>query len=478
MNKTIPAKKVLLGIPQFFLSVPIFFKILGIGTLIAFLFGAVTLNQIQTSLTHYLYQDLRKNTSLTAHSLSEILTRSMIIHDFFNIYKIINDKFEDSTNISYIIVFDRECKIIAHTFGVPVPKNLLLKPVKEETPKNNIRVFKNSKGLLFDTITPILDGEAGSVRIGLSDEKINTVLSSITKSFLLKLTFCIILGQILAILLTYILTRPINSLIVSSNKIRKGDFKTRAKVFSTDEIGKLAVSFNQMAETLDKYQEEVKKKELDRLFLIKKIVTTQEEERKKIALELHDHFGQYLSSLLLMIHSIYKNKIFSPHHLEDIEKKIIGLIDDLHKLSFTLRPSILDDYGIDSALKRYFCETMKYSSVKIDYQYISSDKSSRLPGVIEITLYRIIQEAIINILRHANAGLASVVLFHNNSEVTTLIEDDGIGFDIGILQDNQKTCLGLIGMRERVALLNGNFIIESSKEKGTTIRIKLSIDRN
>lgn len=478
MNKTNFIKNNLSRIQQFLLSVPIFIKILGIGALLSFLFGAVTLYQIQISLTPYLYQNLRQNTISMAHSLSETLIRPMITHDFFNVYQIIQDKLEDSPDISYIIVFDHEGKIIANPFEEKIPQNLLLEPFKEETSKSKFQVFKNSKGLIFDTIVPILDGEAGELRLGVSDETVIKVLSSITKSFLLKLVLCIILGQILALFLAFILTKPITQLIIATNKIRHGDFKMKAKVYSSDEIGKLAMSFNQMAEALDKYQEEVKEKEFERLSLIKKIVSAQEKERKYIALELHDHFGQYLSSLLLMIQSVYKSKEYSPENIEEIEKKVHGLIDDIHKLAYELRPSILDDYGLNSALERYFKEIMKYSNVKIDYQNTSSNNSARLPGVVEITLYRITQEAFNNILRHANAYRVSVILVRNNSEVTFLIEDDGVGFDLNILQNKHTKCLGLISMRERVTLLSGNFFIETSRGKGTTLQIKIPIEED
>ena len=209
--------------------------------------------------------------------------------------------------------------------------------------------------------------------------------------------------------------------------------------------------------------------------LIKRIVKAQEKERKYIALELHDHFGQYLSSLLLMLQSVCKSEKCTSDNKEELEKKVLGLIDDIHRLAYELRPSILDDYGLNTALERYFKEIMKYSNVKIDYQNTSMNNSERLPGFIEITLYRITQEAFNNILRHANAYQANVILVRNNREVTFLIEDNGVGFDHNILQNKHNRCLGLISMRERVTLLRGDFIIESSQGKGTTIRIKIPI---
>lgn len=460
------------------LSVPISFKILGIGAVVAFLFGAVTLYQIQASLTRYLYENLKQNTYSMARSLSEVLTNPLIVDDIFSVHQILRNKIETSPDVRYLIIQDERGRVVAHTFGATVPEDLLQvssNGYRTSSSQEKLQIFKTSSALIFDVTMPIQYGKAGILRVGVSDEKIQEVMSSITRAFLWALGTCIVLGQALAILLTHILTRPINHLVMASNYIRKGEFETRAKVFSADEIGKLAVAFNQMVEGLERYKAEVKKKELERLFLIKRIVTAQEEERKNIARELHDQLGQYLSTLLLMIQSMDKDRDFPADHREEIEKKIRALIDEVGKLAFELRPAVLDDYGLDSALRRYFSETMKYSQTKIDYQYISPVESMRLPSLLETTLYRITQEAVTNALRHANANAVSVILMHRDNEVTLLIEDDGVGFDAAILQKESKDCLGLIGMRERATLLGGDFFIESAPGKGTAIRVKIPV---
>ena len=152
----------------------------------------------------------------------------------------------------------------------------------------------------------------------------------------------------------------------AANRIREGGFETRAQVFSNDEIGRLAVAFNQMGEALMRYRQEVEAKEKARLSLIERIVQVQEDERKSISRELHDHFGQSLLALMLQVQSGCKYSSgkcescpTSRLALRNIEKTIRQIIEDVHRLAWGMRPSILDDYGLDSALARHIEEVIQ-----------------------------------------------------------------------------------------------------------------------
>jgi signal transduction histidine kinase len=296
------------------------------------------------------------------------------------------------------------------------------------------------------------------------------------------LILCMAFGICLALWLTGILTRPIHHLVQSANRIREGEFETRAQVFSNDEIGRLAVAFNQMGEALMLYRQEVQAKEKARLSLIERIVQVQEDERKSISRELHDHFGQSLLALLLQVQAgcQFNSGTCEYARLSDslcscAEKTIRQIIEDVHRLAWGMRPSILDDYGLDSALARHIEEVGKAAGLQIDYQFTSPDGLKRLPGRIEVPLFRIAQEAITNMIRHAKASHASVVVLRQLHEITMLVEDDGQGFDVGLVQEKGDQSLGLVGMRERVNLLGGSFVIESVRGEGTTIRVRIPL---
>jgi len=242
-----------------------------------------------------------------------------------------------------------------------------------------------------------------------------------------------------------------------------------------DEIGRLSSSFHEMVCRLNDYCRDLEHKEKARVSLLERLVHSQEEERKAISRDLHDHLGQGLSALLLKIQS----EAGSGDSVlwEEVENRIRQLIDDVHKLSWQMRPSILDDYGLEKALERYVEEFSKDSLIPTDFQVSSPDTLKRLPVWVEITLYRIAQEGLTNISLHAEASHASVVLIRTRSAVTLLIEDDGKGFDTREVKQGSNRGLGLLGMKERVSQCGGILDIESADMKGTTIRVKIPLEK-
>lgn len=460
------------------LSVPIYFKILGIGALVAVLFGGVNLYQIRNSMTHHLYETLEQRTFTLAASLSTRLENPLATNDLFTVHQALHKTAQTFKDVSYIIVHDQKGRVLAHTFEKNVPPDLLRLPPADIRPEGKLLILDSPDGLIFEATVPILSGHAGNLRIGINDKMIFEELSHVTRSILVSLALCMIIGEGLALVLTYILTRPIHHLVLATKRIQKGEFEYKAEVFAEDEIGKLAEAFNQMAEGLLAYRNEVQDKEAARLALIEKIVLAQEEERKRIARDLHDQLGQSLLAFLLTIQSAGNDKSCPPDLTLELETRTRKLIDEVRHLAWDIRPSILDDYGFDMALEQYIDEAGKrFDEVAFDYQSLSPPDLERLPARIEVTLYRIAQEAITNIVRHSHARQASVVLIRQNSEVTLLIEDDGVGFDYDSIQKDQNNCLGLLGIKERAALVGGDFAVESMSGNGTSIRIRIPINK-
>ena len=458
-------------------SVPILLKIMGTGMLVAFIFGSVVLYQTSTSLSRTLYRILEERTKSMAVSLASHIERPIVTGDLFTVKRYLMQLMESNPELRYVIVEDRKNQILVHTFEKSVPLDLvgLLSPHR---PGNEtLEVFGIEKGRIFEAVIPLIGGNAGRLRLGIIDQMVTTELSSLTWLLLLTLGLCMAIGLGLALILTYILTRPIQNLLLATNQISEGKFDFRAKVFSGDEIGKLAVAFNRMASGLQMFRQEVKEKEAVRQALMEKIVLAQEEERACIARDLHDQLGQSLSALLLEIQSMCEGEQKRADLLSKLEIRTYRLIDEVRRLAWGMHPSILDDYGLNNALARYIDEISKPSKMKIDYQYICPDRLGRLPVRTEVTLYRIAQEAITNIVRHANANHASVILMRSINDTLLLIEDDGSGFDPEKVERDGLAHMGLIAMRERAALLGGEFTIESTPGNGATIRVKMLQER-
>jgi signal transduction histidine kinase len=207
-----------------------------------------------------------------------------------------------------------------------------------------------------------------------------------------------------------------------------------------------------------------------------KVFSYQEDERKRVSRELHDQVCQSLSALLLEMQA----HASADESLRELQSacaaRVRGLIDEVREMAAQLRPAILDDYGLEMALARKVGEISMKSGLEIDYQYVSGrEKAGRLPAPIEVGLYRVAAEALNNIVSHASASRASVIVLRQDSRVTLLVEDDGCGFDYTATRKNLEGCLGLIGMEERIALMGGSFRIESTPRSGTTLRAEIPV---
>jgi signal transduction histidine kinase len=208
-----------------------------------------------------------------------------------------------------------------------------------------------------------------------------------------------------------------------------------------------------------------------------KVISFQEDERKRIALELHDQVCQSLSALLLEMQA-HASQHESPKEIQQsCENRVRGLIDEVRQMAVQLRPAILDDYGLELALGRHIEElSSAHKELVIDYQYVSAaHPEERLPAPVEVGLYRVAREALGNIVSHASASRASVVILWQHAKVLLLVEDDGCGFDYPTTRKDIDRCLGLIDMEERIALLGGTLKIESLPQKGTTLRAEIPI---
>jgi signal transduction histidine kinase len=460
------------------LSIPIFPKIMGIGILTAILFGGVTIYQTRAGTSRVLYQVLERRILSTADILANIIEKPVSKGDISSVLQHLGQAKKIFPEISYIIVKYPDGRVMTSTFEKGVPSDLLPKFPSPCPPDCGIQSYKGPEGPMFEARAPILDGKEGMIQVGFIDKMATQELAAYTGTILWGLALCIAIGAGLALLLTHILTRPIHHLVESANRIREGNFAARAEVYSNDEIGRLAVAFNQMAEALMRYEKEVKAKERARVSLIERTVQAQEEERKSISRELHDHLGQSLLAVLLQVQSGCNHSKLPGSLCQNIENSIRQVIEEVHRFAWSMRPSILDDYGLDSALARHIEEVSKHSGLDIDYNFTGPPGLERLPSRIEVTLFRIAQEAVTNIQKHANASHASVVVLRQLHDITLLVEDDGQGFDPSMIHEKGDRCLGLIGMRERVALLGGSVVIESVPGEGTTIRARIPLDED
>jgi signal transduction histidine kinase len=277
-----------------------------------------------------------------------------------------------------------------------------------------------------------------------------------------------------AFFLTWILTRPVYELVGATQAVARGDFSRRVTEWADDEIGELAVAFNGMTEALAQAEVERTEREQLRTQYVNKVIVAQEEERKRIARELHDSTGQSLTSLLVGLHNLkeVEDQAAIPAHIDSLRDVVSRTLDEVRQMAWQLRPSTLDDLGLIIAIQRYINDYQQRFNIQVDF--VTRDVDGRLPLEMETVIYRVIQEALTNTIRHAQASNVSVIIDSRVSTLRVIVEDDGVGF---VLADKQSAkSLGLQGIRERVALFNGTLTIETEPGRGTSLFIEVPFD--
>jgi signal transduction histidine kinase len=197
----------------------------------------------------------------------------------------------------------------------------------------------------------------------------------------------------------------------------------------------------------------------------RRVVDAQELERRRLSRELHDQTGQALTSILLGLRALEEtlDSEDSRKATANLRELVVGTLQDVRRLALELRPSALDDFGLVAALEHLTATFGEQTGMKVDFGAALGDE--RLPSEVETALYRIVQESLTNIVKHAHAQRVSIALTKMEGSVKAVVEDDGRGFDPASTDGG----FGLVGMGERLALLGGRLRIESSPGSGTTI---------
>jgi len=210
--------------------------------------------------------------------------------------------------------------------------------------------------------------------------------------------------------------------------------------------------------------------------LLHRLVSAQEDERHRIARDLHDHFGQQLTVLRLALERAQQARAEAAQTSSDIERALdltAQLGHDLDFLAWELRPAALDEMGLAAALPRFVTEWSAHAGIAAEFRS-GGFEQGQLPRDAEVAFYRVAQEALNNVLKHAHATRVDIVLAANDGQIILVIEDDGVGFDTS--EGANGKGFGLAGMRERAALVGASVQIESTPGRGTAVFLRCPIE--
>jgi signal transduction histidine kinase len=444
------------------------------------LLGAASIWQTRGMMNNLFVEQQEKRGLSIANMLSARAANLILVNNYYDLHELAKDTQQTNDDVRYVFIVNNQGDLLAHSFSSGFPKNLLHANVLAPNSKFHIAEFSTEEGLIRDLAVPIFDGRLGVVHLGLSDASLRNTLDRTTKQLMLDTVAAVLMGIILTTLLTRRLFRPIQELVQVSSAITAGDLTQRSQNSSGDEVGKLAAAFNGMADYLQNLINELKQKEEARTHLLQKVIVAQEDERKRIARELHDETGQTLASLMMGLKCLATTCPQADHgcRLNEMRLAVKKTIDAVHRMAVDLRPSILDDMGLIPALEKFVADFQANYGMDADL-HMQWNCNERLSHEVEVTVYRIVQEALTNIAKYAEAENVCVIISCNQQGLEVIVEDDGVGFETDTLykENAAGNQLGLFGMQERAVLVGGTVTIESTIGMGTTVFLRIPFGR-
>lgn len=419
----------------------------------------------------------------------------------------------------YAQIVDREGIVLASTEG----GELFQKPEHGERFARLIAEKRETVGSCHACHQPGYEGErrqdvlafaplsttAWGVAVGQAEEEALAPARTLQQRLLLLTLFSVGLALLLTWLAIRSVTGPLAQLTHAAEQMASGDLSGGLRLERRDEIGRLARAFESMRsrlkaslgeiqgwnQTLEgRVQErtlelersrqetarlysELQEKERARTELLERTITAEEEERKRIARELHDDTSQSLSALVFAAETTTRhlgNGEEVGARLERMRELAVATLEGVHRLISDLRPTLLDDLGLAAALRWYAESRLADRGVRVHLEVAGDER--RLPAGLETAVYRTAQEAITNVARHAEATNLSISLEFRETGLVAEVEDDGRGFDTaGAHRWNGSHGLGLVGMRERMALVGGDLEIYSERGAGTRVVLRVPL---
>lgn len=349
--------------------------------------------------------------------------------------------------------------------------------------RESSKALETDAGRIMDNAAPVFKEGGAEVRVGMGYESVGSFMTDVSSQLLVIVGLVLAVAMAVSYAIVKVTLRPVKDLVGLTERVSEGELGERANEYNHDEIGRLAESFNRMLDDLqmaeaerNDYVGELADKERILGLLLQKVINAQEDERKRIARELHDETSHSLTAMLIELQELRRGSLTADQegHAVALKSLIDQALKDINQLAWNLRPSVLDKFGLQVSLERYVEEIEAHHSFSVDL-VVQGDAAS-LPPDVEITIYRLVQEAVTNVVKYAHARELGIMLVVNAAFVSVVVEDDGVGFDVGaVTRLRPGEHLGLLGMDERVSILGGTLDIESSVGGGTTIIAKVPL---
>lgn len=459
------------------------FNLLIVGTIFfcGLIIGGIMLHTITSSME----KGLDTSGQEIAASLGAVISNDVLLDDRFAVSEQLTKTLETNGQVRYIIAAAPDGRILATTFPGGLPAGLPAVRKYREDMSIDTLSFDSNEGHIREVLYPIDEGVIGSLRVGMTEQRMDMLIQKRCLQIGLMVFFICVVASLLATRYAHHFLKPIRTMSEAVHEIGGGNYDVMVRVQSGDEIGQLGKAFNDMIGKLSAKEKEnsnllkkLQAKERARVWLINQLFSAREDERHRISRELHDETGQSMASILAYL------RILHDHLQTDDQRELLlevrdltaNTLDGLRQLAVDLHPPMLEDLGLIIAIEKYL-ETFRRTQPQILVQMKTSGDFTRLSRAIALICYRTLQEALTNIIRHAQASRVDIVISCTPQEIRLSIFDNGVGFNKkDAEQARRNRHLGLVSMRERVELLNGHFSIVSKPQGGTHIQVLLPAD--
>lgn len=453
-----------------FNAVSIRTKIVGLVTLCILFSSSTLVWYTNRDASMALRQELHEMGSTTASVLAGQTSGLLLGGDLATLSDIVRGYVDSSKDIYYILILDSNGITIASASKSPDLADMPLNNPSDSTTTPRLQSMPYRGQEITDISLSLPAPGKGTVHVGLTYANISHTLATHIQHILLWLILVLSLGIVLAYFLSYALTYPISAMAAQARELGMGAYKQRDRQWGHDEIGNLGLAFDEMIR-------EISQKEQMRSQLLAQVLSAQEDERKRIARELHDDTSQSLTSLMVELKAAENATSLAEikPRLAQLRSLVHQTLQAVHNMAIELRPNALDDLGLVAALRKYVADFISKNGIHVDLQ-VGEAARRRFPADMETAAYRITQEALANVVRHANARNISIVVDFQDSVFTLIVEDDGVGFDLSeASRSSPEHRLGLFGMYERASLVGGRLVIESQPQQGTSIFLEVPI---
>lgn len=432
----------------------------------------------------FLLDELDRRTLHHVHVLAVSSAPWVLSDDLVGMEEVVEGSASGS-GVRHAMIADPKGRILAHTdrsrIGLYLADPVSLAATAGE---RAVRVYQQTEAAIH-AISPITSGgtQIGWAILAVDKSATNAYLAYATRTGILYTLAAIAIGTVFALLLSRSILRQLRLLLRGVDNLQRDVLDQPVKVVSRDEVGRVAEAFNRALASLVESRarltaeigERTRVEEALRT-LSRRQVGAIEEERKRIARDLHDELGQALSGMQFCLTTMRSKMEGADAPLDGACARLAGEVErmgvSIHRIANDLRPATLDHLGLVPAIHAFIADQKPLIGDRLAISVDAAGFRRRLPAEVEMIAYRIVQEGLSNVIKHAAARHVDVLLTVNHPSLIVTIRDDGVGMPARVNGGGERG-VGLLGMQERAASIGGRVEVRARRDGGTTLRAEL-----